>query len=305
VAQRRLNLYERPTISTEPLWFGLGDTMHFLPVVKKLSKTLNSKIDIITQHPQVFRNNPYVGAVFDLPSYNFKIQDGNPYFFAPLRNKNPFWFNIDIKQYIAHSLGFELLDEERVLEFYPEPFANTNLPNKYVLITPAKRGVDRDFGKDGWQKLVNELNANNIPVVLEGAGDYHQLDVKLGLNLCGQISSLSQTWHLMNKAHCYVTFDTGMYILAGSTTTQIFLIDSYFENRWHKPFRNGSVDYKLKVVDGDCAEKCLGNLKYYVRESGLQQFRVQQCQLKYDSFKCIPSVGKTVGEVVNYYNALP
>ena len=152
---------------------------------------------------------------------------------------------------------------------------------------------------------MNELNANNIPVVLEGAGDYHQLDVKLGLNLCGQISSLSQTWHLMNKAHCYVTFDTGMYILAGSTTTQIFLIDSYFENRWHKPFRNGSVDYKLKVVDGDCAEKCLGNLKYYVRESGLQQFRVQQCQLKYDSFKCIPSVGKTVGEVVNYYNALP
>ena len=117
VAQRRLNLYERPTISTEPLWFGLGDTMHFLPVVKKLSKTLNSKIDIITQHPQVFRNNPYVGAVFDLPSYNFKIQDGNPYFFAPLRNKNPFCLILILNSISPTALGLNCLTKKGFWNF--------------------------------------------------------------------------------------------------------------------------------------------------------------------------------------------
>lgn len=305
MAQRGIKLYERPTVSTEPLWLGLGDTMFFLPSIKKLSKILNSKIDIITQHPQLFNNSPYVSGIFNLQNYNFKIQDGNPYFFAPLRNKTPFWFNIEPKQYIAHCFGFDLLDQEKSLEFYAEPFIPIDLPKKYVLITPAKRGIDRDFGKEGWQKLIDILNANKVTTVLEGAGDFHELDVKLGLNLCGKINSIGQTWHLINKSNCYVAFDIGMYILAGSTGTQIFLIDSYFEAHWHKPFRNGSLDYKLKVIEGECAEKCLGNLKYYVRESGLSQFRVQQCQLGYDSFKCIPSIEKVAEQVVNYYNASP
>lgn len=297
-------MYERPTISTEPLWFGLGDTMFFLPAVKKLSIILNSKIDIITQHPRLFKNNPYVGAIFDLQNYNFKIQDGNPYFFAPLRNKNPFWFNIDSKQYISHCLGFELLEAERALEFYPDPFINIDLPKNYVFLTPVKRGVDRDFGEEGWQKLVDGLNYNNIPVVLEAVGEFHDLKVKNGLNLCGKVNSLSQTWHLINNSKCYVTFDIGTYILAGSTQAQIFLIDSYFENRWHKPYRKGSLDHKLNIIEGNCAEKCLGNLKYYVRESGLHQFRPQQCQLNYDTFKCIPSVEKVVEEVIKYYSAV-
>lgn len=293
----------RPVISTEPLWFGLGDTIHFLPVIKKLNKILNCKIDVVTQHPQLFKNNPYVNKVFDLKTYNFNTEVSNPYFFCPLRNKNPFWFNIDIKQYIAYGCGFELLNEEKVFEFYPDKMEPMVLPNKYVLLGPAKRGVDRDFGREGWQQLVNILNANNVVTILDGVDPFHNLEVKLGANLCGQFNDISQTWHLINKSNCYVTFDTGMYILAGSTQTQIFLIDSYFENHWHKPFRNGSLDYKLKIIEGNCAEKCLGNLKYYVRESGLTQFRVQQCQLGYDTFKCIPSIEKVAEEVVKYYNA--
>lgn len=295
-----------PTISTEPKWFGLGDTMWFFPTIKKLSKTLNRKVDVVTQHPQLFKNNPYVENIFNLEYYDARNQFGNNYFFAPLKGKCPLWFNIDIRQYIAHSCGFDLNDEEKNFEFYPSPI-DENIKQlisnkKYVLLTPAKRGVDRDFGQTGWQKLIDILNDNDVFTVLEGAGEYHELNVKLGLNLCGKLNSLSQTWHLINLSDCYVTFDTGMYILAGSTQAQIFLIDSYFDNRWHKPFRNGSYDYKLKVIQGNCAEKCLGNLKYYTTNNGFWQIKPQECPLKYENFKCVPSVEKVAEKVINFYH---
>lgn len=295
-----------PIISTEPKWFGLGDTMWFFPTIKKLSKTLDCRIDVVTQYPELFKNNPYVDNIFNLKYYNDTVQAGNYYFFTPLRDKNPLWFNIDIREYIANGCGFTLKDDEKNFEFYPsaiEPSLKELIFNKrYVLLTPAKRGIDRDFGQAGWQKLIDILNDNDVFTVLEGAGEYHELNVKLGLNLCGKLNSLSETWHLINLSNCYVTFDTGMYILAGSTQTQIFLINSYFDNRWHKPFRNGSYDYKLKVIEGNCGEKCLGNLKYYVRNNGLWQRPVQECPLKYDSFKCIPSVEKIAEEVINFYH---
>jgi hypothetical protein len=91
-----------------------------------------------------------------------------------------------------------------------------------------------------------------------------------------------------------------MYVLAGTTETQIFLINSYFENQWHKPYRNNSYDYKLSVIEGRCFEKCLGNLKYYVTPNGLSQFRVQACPLNIN-FRCIPSPETISEKIINYY----
>jgi len=288
-------------LSTEPSWFGLGDAIWFFPTLKKLSSVFKQKVDVVTQHPQLFKTSPYVDSIFSLKDFDFDSQQGNPFCFRPLSGPDPLWFNINIKQFIANKCGFSLLPEEEQIIFLPEKRTANDQISDYVLINASIRGPDRDIGKAGWQKIVDDLNGKGIPVVLEGPSQYtHDLQINNGLNLRGQTNSLSETWHLMDNAACYLTFDTGMYVLAGTTGTQIFLINSYFDNQWHKPYRCGSYDHKLSVIEGRCFEKCLGNLKYYITPNGLRQFRAQTCPLNIN-FRCIPKPEEISERIINYY----
>jgi len=307
-----------PTVLIYAWHLGLGDCLWANASIKKLYKAFNRKINVITRYPELLINNPYVNNVYKIDNKTESHKDVIEKY-GRLINKNFFeifpyntdkWGIIDLRETAAFNCGFHLTPEERQIEFFPNKFESIDLPNKYVLVNPRIAGCDRDLGKEKWQKLVDILNENDVNVVTIGVKnkqeipEYHDLKVKLGVNLCGLEcqSNLSQTWHLMNQANCFVTFDTGMYILSGTTNTQLFLIGWYAEPYWHKPFRNGSYDYKLKVIEGECKEKCQGNLKYYVRQHAkLTQPRVQQCALNYSEFKCIPSVEKIASDVIEYY----
>ena len=43
----------------------LGDTLSSTPTLRKLHNTYNQKISVITHHPYLFSNNPYVDVVYD------------------------------------------------------------------------------------------------------------------------------------------------------------------------------------------------------------------------------------------------
>jgi ADP-heptose:LPS heptosyltransferase len=292
-------------ISTEPKWLGLGDVMWFLPTVKKLSLAFEQKIDVVTQYPQVFVNNPYVKNIYLLDTFDISSEAGNHYFFRPFSDdRGILWFNVNNKQLIANRCRLSLMPHEEEMEFFPNCEVPKDLPAKYILLNASKRGADRDLGEKNWQKLVDLLNSYNIPVVVEGPEkDTHDLKIKNGVNLRGKTRSLSETWHIINQSSAFVSFDTGMYILAGTTKAQIFLINSYFEPHWHKPFRNGSYDYKFDLIDGSCSEKCMSNFKYYITEEGLQQFKPQICPLGIN-FKCIPTVEKISQKLINYWKSI-
>jgi len=294
-----------PIISTEPEWLGLGDVMWFLPTIKKLSLSLNQKLDVVTRYPQVFINNPYVNQIFDFSTFDMQSQIGNQYFFRPFSNVDGmFWFTINNRQSIANNCRISLLPHEENIEFYPQGAAPEYLPHKYIYLNASIRGVDRDFGQASWQRLADILNENNIPIVLEGpTNGTHNLNIKNGLNLIGKTNSLSETWHVINRSTAFVSFDTGIYVFAGSTQTQIFLINSYFEDRWHRPCRQSSYDYKFSVIKGDCEEKCMSNLKYYKTDYGLYQFAVQNCPLQI-GFKCIPSIEKVAKNIIDYWKTI-
>lgn len=301
---------------------GLGDNLFTLPTIKKLSKIFNRKIDVITRIPQIFLNNPYIEnlhviekheTLYDVyKKYNLNYKK-NLFELLPNHsneNLNPKakylsnFFTVDLRQICAFDCGFHLTPDESNIEFYPDPFIPIDLPEKYVLINPRISGIDRDIGKENWQKIIDNLNDYNINVVTIGLkGTYHDLKINLGKNLCGLEcqNNLSQIWHIINKSKCLLTFDTGIYVLAGSTDTQIFLIDTYLNSHWHAPYRNGSNKYKHAVINGKCDEYCLSNLKYYHKSNGIFiQPMVQQCALKYSHFKCIPSA-EIISDVIKTY----
>jgi ADP-heptose:LPS heptosyltransferase len=295
----------KPIISTGPEWIGLGDVLWFLPTIKKLSLTLDQKLDVVTKYPEVFLNNPYVDKIFDSETFDKKSQNGNHYFFDPYKNGDGFlFFTSNNRQMIANHCRISLLPHEEEIEFYPKGQPLNFLPPKYIYLNASIRGPDRNLGKENWQKLVDILNENNIPVVVEGPTEHtYSLEIRNGVNLIGKTSSLSETWHTINQSSAFISFDTGMYIFAGSTQTQIFLINTYFEDYWHRPSRKGSYDYKFSVIKGNCEEKCMSNFKYYKTPMGLYQPKAQSCPLKIN-FKCIPSVETIAKNIINYWKTI-
>jgi len=293
-----LRLIAHPIFYVSASYLGLGDHLSVIPAIEKLSKSYERKIDVIIKHPELLINNPYVNNIYKLGVDPIShLNNPRVKIYDPYANIDFKFFSVDLRDVASYGCGFGLLTEEKQINFYPDPFIEIKeLPKYYMLINPCIRGVDRDLGKEGWQKVVDILNEKGVFVVAEGANNpdgspnYHQLNIKNGLNLCGdpRMNSLSQIWHLINRSDAYVTFDTGMYILAGTTGAQILLIDSYFDNEFHKPYRKNKE--KLVVIKGECEEKCLSKLKYHVKEHGnLRQPLVQKCALNYSTFKCIPS----------------
>jgi len=303
--------------------FGMGDTFSTQPVIRKLNKIFQRRVDVYSTYDLPFLNNPHVNKFT-------RINDNDTGESVKQKNKdNPnFWEighykflankEIDNRDNAANLCRTSLSKKEKYFEFYPNPKKlNFDLPEKYILIYPRKTGQDRDLGKDKWQELVNRLNAKNIPVVTIGLNsnygkpekDHHDLDVKLGVNLCGKLDIdstnefqiSSEIWHLINKSFGIITFPTSAYVLSSTTDTNIFLISTYTNNELWNPYRNGIDDYKLFYIHGDCFEHCLNNLKYYVDEHGeILQFRAQTCPLN-KNFSCIPKVEKIVETVVEKY----
>jgi ADP-heptose:LPS heptosyltransferase len=55
-------------------------------------------------------------------------------------------------------------------------------------------------------------------------------EIEKGLNLMNK-TSISDTWHIINDSHAFVTMDSGLLHLAGTTDTNIIHLGSIFDSR--------------------------------------------------------------------------
>ena len=228
--------------------------------------------------------------------YHYLQIDSNP-----SKGELPFGIMFDLP-----SSEFDSKDEELETVYFPDEFIPIELPEKYVCINTGIRGPERSWEKEKWQSLVNQLNNDGIYVVSIGrdSGEpikpYHNLDIKLGLDLCGNSlqNSLSQTWHIINKSDIFISFDTGLYLFAGTTDTHILMLGWCGDPYYHQSYRNGSKYYKFSTVRGECSEYCLTDPKWDLLEHGNLKLRhvAPKCELGID-FRCKPTVEQTFNEV--------
>ena len=266
----------------------LGDTIASTPTLRKLSKTYNKKINVVTHVKEVFANNPYVNKIYSFDEFNnsnIKINNENIFeTFLGVGSKNNLGVEkkhniIDIRQFHAMDLGFMLLPNEMDYDFYPEPFSSIyQLPETYICLHVSETWKSRTYSKEKWQQLINLLNDKNIYVVLIGKNSYESgfhnivknvfdLNIKLGLDLTNKLN-LSQTWHVINKSKIFVTMDSGPLHLAGTTDTFIIQLGSSINNLLRAPYRKGSQDYKYKYISGPCDIFCASDMKYGIKEWG-------------------------------------
>jgi len=265
-----------------------GDTLSSTPTLRYLSKSHQTKINVVTHNKQVFNQNPYINNLLSFDEYE-EIKTENDLVYESFTNagrtdKNGIekkFSHIDIRQLHSMDLGFQLQPEDMYYDYFPSPFnLNVELPETYVVLHVTSNWPNRTWDKKNWQKLINWLSDNRIFTVLIGSGYKEELhnsysdkplekecpefDNLYGIDLTNQ-GSMSDMWWVINESMCLITMDSGPLHLAGTTDAHIIQLGSAINPKLRTPFRNGTQDYKYDFVGGTCSIFCNSDLKYNVK----------------------------------------
>ena len=294
----------------------LGDTLCATPTIRKLYNSYDKKISVITNIPELFQNNPYVENVFDGSVDReplkeiYDIYETFDITYKPngVVNKHN---AMDIRQFHAVSLGFMLNKEEMSLDYIPtNECLIPDLPNKYVLIHTVQNWNSRTWSLNNWKLLTKLLNEKGISIISVGK-DASELggsnvdkpvfdfEIENGLNLVNK-TTLDETWHLIQNSICFVTMDSGLLHLAGTTDAEIIQIGSSINPEFRSPYRHSSQEYKYHYVRGGCGLNCASDVRYGVREwnsiHGIPS--LVDCLEHKPTFECHPSVIQVYNKIL-------
>jgi len=283
----------------------LGDTLAVTPTLRKLFNSYGKKISITTHHPEIFKNNPYVDNIFNEITDDIKndYEVFNSFNIGYHPNGICYKHNaMDIRQFHAVNLGFMLTRDEMSMDYFPDEVESIEgLPEKYVLIHPVQNWNSRTWDAKKWQMLTKLLNERGIAVISVGKDSSElggsnvdkpvfNFNIDIGLNLMNQ-TTLSQTWWLINGAMCFITMDSGLLHLAGTTNSEIIQLGSSIHPQFRAPYRKNNQGYKYHYVLGGCGLHCASDIKYGVREwQSIQGIpSLVNCLEKKETFECHPS----------------
>jgi ADP-heptose:LPS heptosyltransferase len=294
----------------------LGDTLCATPTIRKLYNSYNKKISIITNIPVLFYNNPYVNEIFDGSINREELKDRYDIFetFDISYKENGVCNKhnaMDIRQFHAISLGFMLNKDEMSLDYRPSyDTLIPNIPEKYVLIHTVQNWNSRTWNINNWRLLTKLLNEKGIPVISIGKDSSElggsdvdkpvfDFEIENGLNLVNK-TSLDETWSLISNSSCFVTMDSGLLHLAGTTDAQIIQLGSSINPEFRSPYRHGSQEYKYHYVRGGCGLNCASDVKYGVREwNSIQGVpSLVDCLEHKPTFECHPSVLQVYNKIL-------
>jgi len=128
---------------------GIGDTLCATPAIKKIFKAENQLIDVITHHPEVFKNNEFVYRIYDINTYQNNKHDSYNKLLATYDRKfTTFKYcgardnekiqkkhaSFDLRRLHAADLGFDLLPEEMSCMFNPDEISFVLPKEKYIVL---------------------------------------------------------------------------------------------------------------------------------------------------------------------------
>ena len=298
---------------------GLGDLICATPAIKKISEAYDTKILVISKMPEVFKNNPYVERSIKSSSVDMGyIKDNyivhNSFYNVGKKNERGVEYKhntIDIRQFHAINLGFMLGKDEMECFYIPTEECSFEIPKKpYILIHPVSTWPSRTWSAKNWMNLTKELNDKGYDVVSIGkdsseTGFFNvqkpvfNFEIEKGMNLMNK-TTISDCWHLMINAAAFVTMDSGLLHLAGTTDVPIIHLGSSIKPEFRIPYRDNRQDYKYEYVRGGCNLECASNMKYGVETWGNIQ-GVQPligCCEKKESYECHPSVKQVLDKLI-------
>jgi hypothetical protein len=289
---------------------GLEDLICATPTIKKLHDSYGQKVTILSKMPEVFKINPFVEKSYKISSIDIGYFYDNYLMhnsFYNIGNKNQSGVeykhnNIDIRQFHAINLGFTLLKNELDCYYHPLENCRYDIDYKYIAIDTTSKYPSRNWGFENWVELIGEINNLGISVILIGQNSNDKfIGLENALNLIDR-TTISDCWHIINNSLLFLTMDSGLLHLAGTTNANILQLGSNINPELRIPYRNGSQSYKHQYIKGSCNIFCGSNMKYSVKEFGNIQGvpQITQCLENKPTFECHPLVEQVFKAITSF-----
>jgi len=289
-----------------------GDVLYSTPILKYLSKCHKDKLDIETNYPEIFENNPYVGIVYNTEQNEMMpndqiFYDCNGHNFGDIQKQIR---KMHLTDYWSTHLGFILSPKEKTLEYFPNAL-DFDLPKgQYVVINPSKTWNCRTWSKENWEELTEKITNLGLKVVVSGKNIVYGIDDKKTflkidndkvIDLVDKLD-LSQLWHLLENSIMVITMNAGLLPFAGTTDCNILQLGGAIGASYRTPFRHGTQEYKHKFIGGSCRLFCQSDMKYNVngnlKITRWDSYRSPGCFENKPTYECHPSVNAVFNSVL-------
>lgn len=301
---------------------GIGDLICSTPTIRKLHEYYGRRVTVISQHPELFKQNPDVEESYKRSSVDMSYFESShiihdSFYNVGKKNERGIEYKhnmIDIRQFHAIHLGFMLGRDEMECFYRPAfPLNESMIPkDPYVVIHPVSTWPTRTWEAVKWMELTQRLNDSGIHVVSIGkdsseTGFFNvqkpvfNFDIPLGKNLMNK-TSISDCWWIISKSACFVTMDSGLLHLAGTTEAPIIQLGSNLRQEFRAPYRKGGQTWRYEYVRGGCGLECGSDAKHGIKEWGNIQgvAPLIRCLENKPTMECHPSVESVYNSIRIY-----
>jgi ADP-heptose:LPS heptosyltransferase len=262
----------------------LGDVIMITGVVRELKKKYNCEIDVATEFPNVFDNNPHVRAIYhtdatpDAKNYDLYINLDDAYEYNPL--------NHYVDSYMYRAFGTSDVDDKSVELFHSaidvdivNTFFQDNEIDEFIVIHIRQwHWALKNMAWATWYSVFEQLftNRTDFKIVCVGSVADGYVEHPLFVDARDQLN-IQQQKLLMDHARCFVGTDSAPFHIAAASQTHIIALQTHLLPDRILPFRRGLAAYNTTALMSniDCVG-CNDN----------QQRPVRQVVCKHGDFRC-------------------
>lgn len=278
---------ERPLTILVRRRAALGDVIMSTGVVRELKKRYNCVIDVATEYPNVFNNNPHVRALYHteaMPNpagYDLYVNLDDAYECNPLNNY--------VDSYFYRAFGSSAVDDKSVELFandndhaVVDAFCHDHALDKFIMIHIRQwHWALKNMSWDTWYAVFEQLftERTDFKIVTVGSAQDGTVEQHPLFADAREVLNVQQQKLLMDRARCFVGIDSGPYHIASASSTHMISLHTHLLPERIAPTWK-TVTPIVSTVD------CVGC-------NDNQQRPVRQVVCKYGDFRCSTSFDAT------------
>ena len=257
----------------------LGDVIMSTGVVRELKNRFICEIDVATEFPNVYDNNPHVRAIYhtnampETANYDLHINLDDSYENNPVNHYLDSYFYRAFGTSAVDNKTPELFPNEFDVETVNKFFEDNELDNYIVVHIRQWYWPLKNMSWDTWYTVFEKIfsSRTDFKIVCVGTAQDGYVEHPLFVDARDRLN-VQQQKLLMDRARCFVGIDSGPYHIATSSDTHIISLHTHLLPEriapQHKP-------YTAIKSDVDC-----------VGCNDEQQRPVRQVICKYGDFRC-------------------
>lgn len=212
----------------------LGDVIMSTGVVRELKHRYQCEIDIATEFPNVYDNNPHVRAIYhtnampDPGTYDLYINLDDSYELNPLNHYLDSYFYRAFGASTVANKQPELFATESDVEVVNQFFQNNEIDDYIVVHIRQWYWPLKNMSWDTWYAVFEQIFSarTDIKIVCVGTAQDGYVEHPLFVDARDRLS-VQQQKLVMDNARCFVGTDSGPYHIASAGTTNIISLHTH------------------------------------------------------------------------------